>query len=279
MVRMPAFGLDGPWRDRPGFAQTMEQVTGLAWMTGYADDQPRIQRGPAIRMPGMHAAFAALVALARRDRTGVGCLVEVADVRSCARHRGRARRSSRPRTGTASHATATAVRPRRRRACTRARDPTRGLRSRSTPTSSGVRSRTWSTARSSPTIHHSRPAPARRRHHDRIDTAIAAWAARARRRRRGDPAQPRGCPCGSTSSIPDSRPSSRRAAARGYFERIEHPVAGTHPTPTLPWRARGVDRWIRRPGAAARAQHNAEVLGGRLGCDQTTSSTRSTPTA
>src|SRR5262249_12681208 len=24
MVRMPAFGLDGPWRDRVGFAQTME---------------------------------------------------------------------------------------------------------------------------------------------------------------------------------------------------------------------------------------------------------------
>ncbi|HEY1738431.1 MAG TPA: CoA transferase, partial [Acidimicrobiia bacterium] len=28
LVRMPAFGLTGPWRDRPGFAQTMEQLTG-----------------------------------------------------------------------------------------------------------------------------------------------------------------------------------------------------------------------------------------------------------
>ncbi len=37
MVRMPAFGLDGPWRDRVGFAQTMEQATGMAWMTGHAD--------------------------------------------------------------------------------------------------------------------------------------------------------------------------------------------------------------------------------------------------
>src|SRR5215218_8183954 len=27
MVRMPAFGLDGPWRDRVGFAQTMEQAS------------------------------------------------------------------------------------------------------------------------------------------------------------------------------------------------------------------------------------------------------------
>ena len=37
LVRMPAFGLDGPWRDRPGFAQNIEQASGLAWVTG----QPR----------------------------------------------------------------------------------------------------------------------------------------------------------------------------------------------------------------------------------------------
>ncbi|MBW2390586.1 MAG: CoA transferase, partial [Deltaproteobacteria bacterium] len=42
MVRMPAFGLDGPWRDNVGFAQTMEQLSGLAWLTGHPDDQPRI---------------------------------------------------------------------------------------------------------------------------------------------------------------------------------------------------------------------------------------------
>ena len=76
MVRMPAFGLDGPWRDRPGFAQTMEQVTGLAWLTGHVDDQPRIQRGPCDPNGGMHAVVGALVALELRDRTGVGSLVE-----------------------------------------------------------------------------------------------------------------------------------------------------------------------------------------------------------
>ncbi|MBV9486947.1 MAG: CoA transferase, partial [Frankiaceae bacterium] len=42
MVRMPAFGLDGPWRDRVGFAQTMEQATGMAWMSGHADGPPVI---------------------------------------------------------------------------------------------------------------------------------------------------------------------------------------------------------------------------------------------
>jgi crotonobetainyl-CoA:carnitine CoA-transferase CaiB-like acyl-CoA transferase len=45
MVRMPAFGLDGPWRDRTGFAQTMECVTGMAWLTGFADGPPVLVRG------------------------------------------------------------------------------------------------------------------------------------------------------------------------------------------------------------------------------------------
>ena len=48
-----------------GFAQTMEQVTGLAWITGLPDDQPRIQQGPSDPNAGMHAAFALIVGLAR----------------------------------------------------------------------------------------------------------------------------------------------------------------------------------------------------------------------
>src|SRR5439155_9658903 len=77
LVRMPAFGLSGPWRDNVGFAQTMEQVTGLAWITGHCDDQPRIQRGPSDPNAGMHAAFALIVGLAERDATGAGSLLEV----------------------------------------------------------------------------------------------------------------------------------------------------------------------------------------------------------
>jgi crotonobetainyl-CoA:carnitine CoA-transferase CaiB-like acyl-CoA transferase len=76
LVRMPAFGLDGPWRDRTGFAQTMEQMTGMAWLTGHPDDQPRIQRGPCDPLAGMHAAFAFLVALGERERTRRGAHVE-----------------------------------------------------------------------------------------------------------------------------------------------------------------------------------------------------------
>ena len=76
LVRMPAFGLSGPWRDHTGFAQTMEQLTGLAWITGHPHDQPRIQRGPCDPQAGMHAAFAALVGLADREVSGRGHVFE-----------------------------------------------------------------------------------------------------------------------------------------------------------------------------------------------------------
>jgi len=66
LLRMPAFGLSGPWRDNTGFAQTMEQMSGLAWVTGHPEDQPRIQRGPCDPLAGMHAVFSLLVALAER---------------------------------------------------------------------------------------------------------------------------------------------------------------------------------------------------------------------
>ena len=82
MVRMPAFGLDGPWRDRVGFAQTMEQATGMAWMTGHADGPPVIPRGVCDPMAGLHAAFAAVAALAIRDRQGTGMHVESTMVES-----------------------------------------------------------------------------------------------------------------------------------------------------------------------------------------------------
>jgi crotonobetainyl-CoA:carnitine CoA-transferase CaiB-like acyl-CoA transferase len=77
MMRMPAFGLTGPWRDRPGFAQTMEQLTGMAFVTGYEGGPPIIAGGVVDPMVGTHAALALVAALEHRDRTGAGQLLEV----------------------------------------------------------------------------------------------------------------------------------------------------------------------------------------------------------
>ncbi|HEX4428690.1 MAG TPA: CoA transferase [Frankiaceae bacterium] len=77
IVRMPAFGLDGPWRDRGGFAMTVEQNSGLAWLTGFPDDGPLVPRGVCDVLGGLHAIVALLGALEHRRETGEGLLVEV----------------------------------------------------------------------------------------------------------------------------------------------------------------------------------------------------------
>ena len=75
-IRMPAFGLDGPWRDRLGFAMTIEQVSGLAWLTGY-EDLPLVIRGLCDPLGSVHTVFALGLALEERERTGKGQVVEV----------------------------------------------------------------------------------------------------------------------------------------------------------------------------------------------------------
>jgi len=76
MVSMPGWGLDGPWRDRPGFATTMEQASGMAFVTGY-NDGPPMAPGLCDPLAGVHGAFAVLAALEERQKTGRGQHVEV----------------------------------------------------------------------------------------------------------------------------------------------------------------------------------------------------------
>jgi crotonobetainyl-CoA:carnitine CoA-transferase CaiB-like acyl-CoA transferase len=78
LVRMPAFGLTGPWRDRVGFAMTIEQASGLAWVTGFPEREPVVPRGVCDPVGGMTAIFGLLAALEQRRRGAGGQEVEVA---------------------------------------------------------------------------------------------------------------------------------------------------------------------------------------------------------
>jgi crotonobetainyl-CoA:carnitine CoA-transferase CaiB-like acyl-CoA transferase len=80
MVRMPGFGLAGPWRDYVGWALNIEQLAGMSACTGYADGRPCNLQGPADPIAGVHAAVALLGALEHRRRTGEGQLIEVAQI-------------------------------------------------------------------------------------------------------------------------------------------------------------------------------------------------------
>lgn len=78
MVSMPGYGLSGPWRDYAGFGLAFEQSSGLAYLTGYADESPQNLGGSADPIAGMHAAFAIQAALEYRRRTGKGQFIEIA---------------------------------------------------------------------------------------------------------------------------------------------------------------------------------------------------------
>jgi crotonobetainyl-CoA:carnitine CoA-transferase CaiB-like acyl-CoA transferase len=80
MVRMPGFGLEGPWRDYVGWALNIEQVSGMSAATGYADGPPCNLQGPADPIAGVHACIALLAALEHRRSTGEGQLIEIAQI-------------------------------------------------------------------------------------------------------------------------------------------------------------------------------------------------------
>jgi crotonobetainyl-CoA:carnitine CoA-transferase CaiB-like acyl-CoA transferase len=80
MMRMPGFGLDGPWRDNPAFAYVIESAAGLSWLTGYPDRPPFEPYSIGDPNAGVHALNALLLALEHRRRTGEGVLIEAAMV-------------------------------------------------------------------------------------------------------------------------------------------------------------------------------------------------------
>ncbi|MDA3640507.1 CaiB/BaiF CoA-transferase family protein [Mycobacterium xenopi] len=80
MLRMPGFGLDGPWRDQPAFAYVIEAASGLSWLTGYPDRPPYEPYSIGDPNAGVHALIALLLALEHRRRTGQGVFVEAAMV-------------------------------------------------------------------------------------------------------------------------------------------------------------------------------------------------------
>ncbi|OBA64845.1 CoA-transferase [Mycobacterium sp. 1100029.7] len=80
LVRMPGFGLEGPWRDNPAFAYVIEAASGVSWLTGYPDRTPYDPYSIGDPCAGIHAVNAILLALEHRRRTGEGVFVEAAMV-------------------------------------------------------------------------------------------------------------------------------------------------------------------------------------------------------
>jgi CoA:oxalate CoA-transferase len=71
------YGSTGPWRDRPGQDLLAQSISGFPWLNGSHDDPP-IPVGIAVAdiFTSVHLAHGITALLLRRERTGIGGLVE-----------------------------------------------------------------------------------------------------------------------------------------------------------------------------------------------------------
>jgi|SRR5579875_640334 len=78
VARVTGFGQRGPLAHRPGFGTLAEAMSGFAHITGEADGPPTLPPfGLADGIAGIMAAFAVMVALRHRERTGEGQVIDI----------------------------------------------------------------------------------------------------------------------------------------------------------------------------------------------------------
>lgn len=81
LVRISGYGQDGPYSDRPGFANIAEALGGIRHLTGYPD-RPPVRAGISLgdSLAGLFGVIGALMALLRRERDGDAGTGQVVDV-------------------------------------------------------------------------------------------------------------------------------------------------------------------------------------------------------
>jgi crotonobetainyl-CoA:carnitine CoA-transferase CaiB-like acyl-CoA transferase len=265
MVRMPGFGLDGPWRDNPAFAYAIEAAAGVSWLTGYRDRNPFEPYSVGDPNAGVHALNATLLALEHRRRTGEGSMVEAAMVDAALniaaeqvieysaygallQRDGNRGPTAAPQNlylsneidefGRADSWVAIAV-------ATDAQWV--GLRD-------ALGRPDWALADALDT------AAGRRAHHDLIDHHLSAWCAERTRDHIVAALWDNGVPVAKVLQ-PHRQTEIPQLAARGFFESVEHPVNPATLHSTLPYRSsRGPDRVHTAP-APLLGEHNRDVLG------------------
>jgi crotonobetainyl-CoA:carnitine CoA-transferase CaiB-like acyl-CoA transferase len=264
MLRMPGFGLDGPWRDNPAFAYAIESAAGLSWLTGYPDRPPYEPYSIGDPNAGVHALNGLLLALEHRRRTGQGVLVEAAMVDAALSISGEqiieytAYGAVLQRTGNRGPTAApqnlyrtadvdefgrldswVAIAVETDSQWERLRD--------------ALGSPSWAT---DPTL---TTEAGRRAHHDLIDERLAAWC----QHRSGDDVVATlwsaGVPVGKVMQ-PHRQTELEQLAHREFFEEVDHPLSGRAKLSTVPMRFSGGPGLFHSHPAPTLGQHNHELL-------------------
>ncbi|HZQ88024.1 MAG TPA: CoA transferase [Acidimicrobiales bacterium] len=266
MVRMPGFGLDGPWRDNAAFAFVIEDAAGLTWMTGYPDSNPMSPYCVGDPNAGLHALTGLLLAVEHRRRTGQGVFVEASMMDA------------------ALNVTAEQVIEYSSSGTLLGRDGNRGplaapqnLYLASEAGDKGRRD-TWvaiavATDDQWLALRDALGQPAwaleaslsaasgRHEHHDLIDKHLAAWCGDRSSDEIVDHLWPAGVPVAKVMQ-PHEQPDLAQLQFRRFFEAVEHPVTGTARHSTLPMRFSGGPERYHVRHAPLLGEHNDEILRG-----------------
>jgi len=264
MVRMPGFGLDGPWRDKPAFAFVIEDAAGLTWMTGYPDEKPLSPYCVGDANAGLHALMGLLVALERRRRTGEGVFVEAAMVDAALsiaadqiieyatngvlleRDGNRGPLAAPQGLYLAVDADAEGQRDTWVAIAVAADDQWLALRQ-------ALGDPSWAMDAALLTV------TGRRERHDEIDEHLSAWCGERTAGAIVECLWPAGVPVAQVMQ-PHDQPQLEQLQFRRFFEDVEHPVTGTARHSTLPMRFSGRSDPFHVRHAPLLGEHNDEVL-------------------
>jgi crotonobetainyl-CoA:carnitine CoA-transferase CaiB-like acyl-CoA transferase len=265
MVRMPGFGLDGPWRELAAFAFVIEDASGLTWMTGHPDELPIEPYCVGDPNAGLHALFGLMLALEHRDRTGEGTLVEAAMVDA------------------ALNITAEQVIEHSANGALLGRTGNRGpgaapqnLYHASGPDDWG-KDDSWvaiaiTTDEQWEALSKAVDQPqwafdpelattaGRMRAHDSIDAHLQSWCRERTADEIVDALWSVGVPVGKVMQ-PHRQPELEQLQARGFFEDVDHPIAGRSRYSTLPMRFSGGPEKLHARRAPLLGENNVELLG------------------
>jgi crotonobetainyl-CoA:carnitine CoA-transferase CaiB-like acyl-CoA transferase len=264
IVRMPGFGLDGPWRDNPAFAFVIEDAAGLTWRTGHPDETPVSPYCVGDSNAGTHALAGLLIALEHRRRTGEGVVVEASMV-DAALNVGAEQIVEHSAYGallerSGNHGPTAAPQNLYRTADTDdagERDTWVAIAVESGEQWTGLRDALgrpyWAMDPDLTT------AAGRRGAHDALDRKLTAWCAERKADEIVDALLATGVPVAKVLQ-PHEQPTLPPLQHRRFFEEVDHPVAGRARHSTQPVRSsRGPERLHRSP-APRLGEHTDEVL-------------------
>lgn len=264
MVRMPGFGLDGPWRELAAFAFVIEDASGLTWLTGHPDEVPIEPYCVGDPNAGLHALYGLILALEHRDRTGEGSLVEAAMVDAAL---------SIAAEQVIEHSAygALLARDGNRGPCAapqnvyRAAQP-EGSRDESWVAIAVTSDAQWLSLRAALgepawanddalSTHAGRMAA-----HDDLDKHLQDWCGERTPEDIVQALWPAGVPVAPVT-MPHAQPDLAQLASRGFFETVEHPVAGTARYATLPMHFSCGPDQLHVRHAPLLGEHSRELLG------------------